>query len=210
MSGLIAFFVLASIICGSILVILFKSKKTEQPPYSRHQSEPEVAKIVPPPKKDKNVRELLIQADIGTLWAINHVDGRGRRTYEIFVRGVLSEEHLDNIQNQDVEEFDRRNPAHCRTLMAALNGADGVLAKLAEGEDIGWAGTELIRKCNEWGIYPGGIKAAFGSVIAGRLQIPGSTGTNTALNRLQFILESSKQAPIPLQRRDSQFFRPPA
>lgn len=210
MSGLIVFFVFASIICGVILVILFKNKKIEQSPHSRHQSEPEVAKTVPPLTKGKNVRELLSQADIGTLWIINHMDGRGRRTYEIFVRGVLSSEHLDNLQNQDVEEFDRRNPAHCRTLMATLNGSDGVLARLAEGEDIGWAGTELIRKCNEWGIYPGGIKAAFGSVVAGRLQIPGSTGTNTALNRLQFILESSKEAPVPLQRRDSQFFRPPA
>ncbi|MBI5022556.1 MAG: hypothetical protein HZC05_00050 [Candidatus Magasanikbacteria bacterium] len=157
--------------------------------------------------KTKNVRELLSQADIGTLWIINHHDG-GRHTYEILVRGVLSAEHLDNLQNQDVDEFQRRNPAHRRTFMAALNGADGVLAKLADGEDIGWAGAELIRRCNEWGIYPGGIKAAFGSVIAGRPQIPGSTGTNAAMTRLNFILEPSKGIPAQIQRRDSQFFRP--
>lgn len=210
MSGLIVFFILVAVICGSILVILFKNKKTEQSPHSRHQSEPEVAKIAPPLAKNRNIRELLSQADIGTMWIINHTDGHGRHTYEIFVRGVLSGEHLDNLQNQDVEEFDRRNPAHRRTLMAALNGTYGVFAKLVDGEDIGWAGAELVRKCNEWGIYPGGIKAAFGSAIVGRLQIPGSTGTNTALNRLQFILEPSKEAPIPLQRRNSQFFRPPA
>lgn len=212
MSGLIAFFVLAAGILSVILFVLAKSKKQEDSSHRVHKAEPEIRSAVPSPAgKKKDVRELLSHAEVGTLWVITHTDDcTHRRTYEIFVRGDLCEEYLDNLSHQDVEEFSRRNPTHRRTLMAALNGANGAMAKLADGEDIGWAGAEMIRKCNDWGIYPGGIMAAFGSVIAGRLQIPQSKGTNTALTRLQFILEPSKGVTVSLQRRDSQFFRPPA
>lgn len=212
MSGLIAFFLFAIVMCVAILIMHGKGKKPEQSRSDARLAEFEAkATAQAPLPKPKDVRGLLSQADVGTLWIITHTDDQThRRTYEIFVRGVLNEEHLDNLQHQDVEAFQRRNPLHRRTFMAALNGADGVMAKLADGEDLGWAGAELIRRCDEWGIYPGGIKAAFGSVVAGRPQIPGSTGTNAALTRLQFILEPSKEAPVPLQRRDSQFFRPPA
>ena len=136
------FFVLAAVICGAILVVLFKGKKQEQSRSDARMAEFEAkATAQTPSPKPKDVRELLSQAEVGTLWIITHTDDlTHRRTYEIFVRGVLSEEHLDNLEHQDVEAFQRRNPLHRRTFMAALNGADGVLTRLADGEDLGWAG----------------------------------------------------------------------
>lgn len=202
----IVFFVSVTVACGVIIIkILNRYQKGKT--VAKEQEFGFNATLIPfPSKVDTTLVEVLRQAEMGTLWVINQIDGHGRRKFELFVRGDLDEKQLDRLGRQNVAPFSRGNPMHKRTLLVAMSGANGVLARLAGGEDIGWAGAELIRKCDAWGICAGGIHATFNSVVASRPQIPGSTGTKEAMTRLQFILAPPKDV-LP-QRHDSQIFRP--
>ncbi|MEK9183182.1 MAG: hypothetical protein AAB849_01615 [Patescibacteria group bacterium] len=156
---------------------------------------------------NQHLLELLRQASIGSLWVMCRLNERGRRVYDLLVRGDLDEAALQNLSRLDVVAFDRSISQHRSVLTAFMFCNDGPLARLADGDDIGWAMAELIRKCNAWGVIGGGVKKAFSTIIASRSRQAGSTATETAMSRIEQILAEPPLrdgAPAP---RPSQIFQ---
>lgn len=162
-----------------------------------------IANLTPQAPIKQALSQLLREAEIGSLWIIRSFDERGRHVFSVFVRGDLDDQQLDGLSRRDVVAFDKGISIHRRTLVAFMNRHDGPLARLANSEDIGWAGAELIRRCHQWGLIGGGLMAAFRNIVATRPRRAESTATETSLARLEQILAPSQAAPI---RRESQIF----
>ncbi|HBV57773.1 MAG TPA: hypothetical protein DEB73_00670 [Candidatus Magasanikbacteria bacterium] len=207
---MIMFFVLTALVCGVILVMLVKSNK---PKNADSRAEKQVQKDVAAAssssdKASKKAKDLLARAAVGTVWFISYIDDRGRRAYGLFVRGDKGEAQLEVLDCEEVVEFNSRIPIHCGLLRSFIVGLDGILEKFVIGGDIGWAGTVLLRTCNEGQVYAGGLKAALRTVMLKLARAEDSSENRTAEDKLQRILDQAQGAPMSLisLNRDSQLF----
>lgn len=160
-----------------------------------------------PEKETLASLQQLITAQPGSFWIITRTtDEIEHIRHEIFVRGeeIRMEQVGALLKEGLLTAFDRANPQHKRILMTVLHGADGIMARLAREEEIGWAGAEIIRQCVRWGIVPQSqLLILYQSTAAAAPRQPGSRGTEAGLQRLQLILN---EVAVPL-RRDSQFLK---
>lgn len=150
----------------------------------------------------------LIQAQPGSFWIIAHTAETEHIWHEIFVRGdEMRMEQLETLLSEgSLTAFDRANPQHKRVLLAVLHGANGIMARLAREEEIGWGGAEILRQCVRWGIVPQDqLLNLYQSAAATAPRQPGSRDTEVGLKRLQFILSEAITATP--SRRDSQFLK---
>lgn len=84
----------------------------------------------------------LTQAQPGSFWIITRTSETEHSWHEIFVRGeeIRMEQVGALLQEGSLTAFDRANPQHKRVLLAVLHGANGIMARLAREEEIGWGG----------------------------------------------------------------------
>lgn len=154
-----------------------------------------------------NSLQQLIQAQPGSFWIITRTTDETEHVWhEIFVRGeeIRMEQMGALLKEGSLTAFDRANPQHKRVLLAVLHGANGIMARLAREEEIGWGGAEILRQCVRWGIVPQNqLLNLYQSTAAAAPRQPGSRDTEVGLKRLQLIL-SEVATP---SRRDSQFLK---
>lgn len=209
--GVITFFIIVVVICGASLAMIIAGRRKDASAMSGDQSTK--ATVIPltrsfQPPINTALLESLRQAEIGSLWVIHSINERGRRVNDLLVLGDLDERQLDALSRKDIVPFDRTFSLHRSILTNFMHRNNGPLARLADGEDIGWSATELIRKCHQWGIISGGVMETFRRIISSRPRKPGSTATEAAMARIEQILaELPTPAPAsPKVRRESQIF----